>query len=233
MPTVQPGLDKHQVRQLLGHPHSTEGLFFVKDWNYLIEVHGPQSQRLNGQLPLQFDEDNKLTAAHRQTEHCATAVEPPTSTKAVVEPPRPPDVGVPDSSESPIASDRESLTMHGLLFPFGPSDLGDLSKHDLARLEAFAERVSSEALRVQDITIYGHSDRLGPPERRMLSSQLRARSVAEVFIRRGIDPQRIRIIAQGAEEPMTDCPPRVPNPQVLGCLAQDRRVVIAVRMVGR
>lgn len=122
--------------------------------------------------------------------------------------------------------------MHGLQFPFARSNLDDLPEEDVARLEAFAERVSADPQRVQEITIYGHSDRLGPPERRTLRSQLRAQSVAKVFTRRGIDPRRITVIARSASEPMTDCPPRLPYPQLLSCLAPDRRVTIAVRLSG-
>lgn len=129
------------------------------------------------------------------------------------------------------ASCYESLSLHGLLFPFTHSNLDDLAEKDLARLEEFAASISADARRVREIMIYGHSDRLGPPERKLQRSQMRARAVAEVFTRRGIDPARITIIALGAAEPLTDYPTHFPYPQ--GCLAPDRRVTIAVRLAGR
>lgn len=221
---LQPGLDKDQVRQILGNPHFTEGLFSVKDWNYLMELVTPQGDRLDCQLQLRFDEDAKLTATHWQTTPCAAAAGMTGSAAA----------GAPEAAgaATSAATRSESLSLHGLLFPFARSSLADLPAKDLARLEEFAAGVGSRAQRVQEVTIYGHSDRLGPPERRQQRSQSRAQAVAAVFIRRGIDPQRITIVARSAAEPVTDCPRRLPYPQLLGCLEPDRRVTIAVHLAG-
>lgn len=222
---IRPGLDKDQVRQILGNPHFTEGLFFVKDWNYLIDLVMPQGDRQDCQLQLQFDDDAKLAATHWQTAACAAAVGLPEASAASPPPAQ-------AAATTTAAPRSESLSLHGLLFPYARSTLADLPAKDLARLEEFATSVSSRAQQVREITIYGHSDRLGPPERRQQRSLLRARAVAEVFVRRGIDPQRITIVAKGAVEPVTDCLEPRPYTQLLGCLTPDRRVTIAVRLAG-
>lgn len=211
---VQPGLDKDQVRLILGNPHFTEGLFIVKDWNYRFELVVTQAERLKCQLQLQFDDADKVTAMHWQSGPCASAA------------------GAPWPDEPVAAPRSESLSLHGLLFPFARSSLDDLPAADLARLEDFAAGVGAHSSQVQEVTIYGHADRIGPSERKQQRSLARAQAVAEVFVRSGIDPQKISIIARSASEPVTDCPGHVPTPQLLGCLAPDRRVTIAVRMAG-
>ncbi|MDP3856783.1 MAG: outer membrane protein assembly factor BamE [Stagnimonas sp.] len=222
---VWTGMDKDQVRQILGNPHFTEGLFFVKDWNYLITLLTPQGDRLDCQLQLQFDDAGKVTLTHWQTEPCSAAASRP-ALVAASEP------LAPVAATSTPASGSESLSLHGLLFPFARSTLEDLPAKDLDRLEQFASGIGARVHRVLGITIHGHSDRVGPPERREQRSLSRAQAVAEVFVRHGIDRQRITIVARSATEPLVSCPEGMPYPQLLGCLAPDRRVTIAVRLAG-
>src|SRR3546814_9816492 len=56
---IRPGMNKPEVRRQLGNPHFTEGLFGVRDWNYVFKLAVPSGGVQECQFQVQFDTHNR------------------------------------------------------------------------------------------------------------------------------------------------------------------------------
>lgn len=69
------GLNKDQVRHLLGNPHFREGILATKTWNYAIGLQTPGSTEYqNCQLRIDFDRHNKVQQLRWKDQSCAGLV---------------------------------------------------------------------------------------------------------------------------------------------------------------
>lgn len=78
MRTMNLGLSKDQVRQLLGHPHFSEGLLGSSEWNYLLHIRtGKSAESATCQYMVRFGKDDggKLvsTGLYFKTPACKTS----------------------------------------------------------------------------------------------------------------------------------------------------------------
>lgn len=210
---IQPGTTRDQVRQQLGNPHFTEGLFTADDWNYILTLPAMAGgAALTCQFQVQF-EKRIVKATYWQTETCAQAAAPAASTAAA-----------PVVADAAVETHREN----DLRFAFGRSGLADLDAPARARLEALAEQAGTRAASIQKVAVYGYADRIGSPDSTYGLSLARARTVADLFVAKGIDPARIEVVGKGRFESAADCRPGRGGEQLIACLAPDRRVSVTV-----
>ncbi|MFM9270490.1 outer membrane protein assembly factor BamE [Halomonas elongata] len=70
--TIHPGMTKDQVRDLLGNPHFSEGLFNVRTWNYLFELSADDDhESMTCQFQLTFNEEMRVAETRWRTARCA------------------------------------------------------------------------------------------------------------------------------------------------------------------
>jgi OOP family OmpA-OmpF porin len=112
------------------------------------------------------------------------------------------------------------------LFAFGKSTLQAAA---VAELDVLVTKL--KGAKVQKIAVTGHTDRLGSAALNKALAQKRAAAVRKYLISKGIDKSLIQAVGMGSAQPKTAataCTGTSSNPQLIACLAADRRVEINV-----
>ena len=222
---LQPGVSKDQVRQLIGNPHFSEGLFEVREWNYILKLPSGEGALLECQLQLRFDERSQLRSRHWQAEACAAA-----EGGTLVAGGKTSVGGGVAGAEAADDAKGDRWTEDDLVFPFGRSSLDDLRAADRARLKALVTRVVRQLDSVERIVVIGHADRVGSDSRKQSRALGRAHAVAEAFTAKGVAPGIIEVVGRSDTEPMSACPSQPALAELLACLTPDRRVSVIVHM---
>lgn len=101
-------------------------------------------------------------------------------------------------------------------------------EHDSTELTGESQALLREILgairgrKPADISVVGHTDTMGKKKHNDVLSLRRAKAVAAVLVREGIDPSVIEIASHGKENPLVPTGDQVPEPR-------NRRVEITVR----
>lgn len=125
-------------------------------------------------------------------------------------------------AEQPRAT-RETITLSAdVLFDFGSAKL---KEPGMRKLDELAQRVRS----AEQITIIGHTDRLGSPQYNQKLSEARANAVRD-YLLPGASADRMKIVGKGESETVVSgsCKGKAPGRALIECLQPDRRVEIEV-----
>jgi len=161
----------------------------------------------------------------------ALAVEPcdPVPRKVVLAPepkPAPPPQAAPPPPPAPKVVIQSVDLSADALFAF---DQAALEAEGQSMLDDLARQLSD--VRVDAVTVVGHTDRIGAPDYNQKLSERRANSVKEYLAGAvNIPANRINVEPKGATEPVTrreDCR-GLPAEEAKACLAPDRRVKVEV-----
>ena len=126
-----------------------------------------------------------------------------------------------------VKSAREDLAV-SVLFPHDRATPADIRPAGRIALRRMARRLRSLPVGTT-ITVVGHADLTGHPDYNLRLSEQRARSVVRELRLLGVHGVRIRIVAKGSSEPVTQCPVyerAADRRRYLACLEPNRRVVV-------
>lgn len=204
---VKAGLNKQQVSDLIGYPHFSEGVWGVREWNYVFHFRQPGSDEVTTcQYKVLFDQDKLARSFYWKPESCASVLEPP-APPALSATPNPPRV---------LSADA--------LFAF---DSADLSATGRQSLDALADELRAKGDRLHAVRIAGYTDRLGTPAYNQDLSQRRAQAVKAYLAGHGVPDERMRARGYGEADPVKDCQVHRRD-ALIACLAPNRRVEVMV-----
>lgn len=202
---VTEGLNKNQVRELLGSPQFSEGMINVKEWNYVFNFYTQGKHYLSCQYQVQYDNDMKVAATRWRDPQCAAHLVPVTG------------------------KGSDHLMLNGdLLFGFDSAVLGPEGRRALDRVAAQLQ----EDGRTSGIRILGYTDSLGDANYNLRLSQQRAEAVKDYLVTRGLSRSGIEATGLGEAGPVASCAGITSQTALRECLQSDRRVEILTSKAG-
>jgi OmpA-OmpF porin, OOP family len=203
---VRAGLNKQQVSDLIGYPHFSEGVWGVREWNYVFNFRKTGGDEVTVcQYKVLFDEDKLARSFYWKPEACADLLNEQAPAAPAARTPAKPRVL---SADALFAFDRAELS------PAGHATLDDLA----AKLREQNEKLRS-------VRIVGYTDHLGGEAYNQTLSQRRAQTVKDYLVARGVPRDRVTAEGMGKADPVKDCQ-EGPRARLIACLAPNRRVEI-------
>jgi OmpA-OmpF porin, OOP family len=218
---MQPGLSKHEVYTAFGKPHFSEGIFAVRQWDYIFKFNVGEAVEVC-QYQVHFDKNFAVENTFWNRSECVgfaamTSAKPSASVvvEKIVTVPAP--VAVNQSQLLTIQSDA--------LFAFGKSSMNDLLPGGRIQLKRLAKTIATNMSDVGSITITGHTDRLGSDDLNNKLSQARADTIRFLMAAEGVAASKIKAVGVGSSKPVKTCPGAV-NEALIACLQDNRRIDI-------
>jgi OmpA-OmpF porin, OOP family len=170
--------------------------------------------------------EDSVRRAAQEAAACAPVVAraaPAPAPAPVVAPP------APTPAPAPRTVTRETFVLLAdALFKFDRSGRDEMLPGGKERLAEIAQKLKSYQS-ISNITISGHTDRLGTESYNDPLSQRRATTVLNYLGSLGVRADATQAVGKGESEPVTkNCSDKLPRQQLIICLQPDRRVTIEV-----
>lgn len=197
---IGPGVTKDQLYHLLGRPHFREA-HGAREWDYLFHFR-KGGDIVTCQYKVIFDEQYRGQNFHWAPANCADVLAP--------------------------ADGDASITRFDLsgdaLFAFARHGEQDILPDGRSQLLAIAAQL--KRAKASQVTVTGHTDRIGSDQANLALSQRRADTVRQVLIREGISAETVSAIGLGETKPMKQCADALAETELVECLQPNRRVEI-------
>lgn len=208
---VIPTLPKREVRLLINHPNFSEGLFEVREWDYVFNfLTGKGNEYITCQYKVLFDKDMRVTSTHWRDHQCEAYL-----------------------TEKPAAIPAQKLPAQAItvsadgLFAFGKSGLYDLQASGRENLQNIVQQLKTQYTSLRSIDIVGHTDRIGNSNANSALSIARANTVKQYFVSQGIAENVIHTSGMGSVKPVVYCEGQK-SASVIACLMPNRRIEVTV-----
>lgn len=211
---VETGLSKDQVRLRLGKPHFSEGIFRVREWNYIFNFYtGEEREYIVCQYKVLFDDDGRVVRYHWNSNECT----------AFVNSPEVADIGAAEQPGIPLTLSSDAL------FVFGKSGIKNLKPGGRQSIAQLVQSLDADFGGIQSVRVVGHTDRIGSAQANLALSQARAETIKTLLVDLGVSATLIDVEGRGAAAPLVDCKGEQVTPELVSCLEPNRRVEVLVR----
>lgn len=193
---IEKGMSKDQIYHLISHPQYAEGLFGVREWDYVFnlkEKAGDPDKIC--QYKIIWDKDMRVGSTFWNPVGCA--------------------------NPSPKAEIRNEATLEAdFLFDF---DKDNLKADGHKTVKMVADNINVATLK--EVVVEGYTDRLGSEAYNLDLSKRRANTVKNELIANGIPGDKIRTVGMGKADQVEPCP-GLKGQALRDCLRPNRRVII-------
>jgi outer membrane protein OmpA-like peptidoglycan-associated protein/predicted small secreted protein len=218
---VHTGMDKRQIAALIGYPHFNEGVFGVREWNYLFNFHsGNPDQVTTCQFKILFDKDAIARSFYWNPEDCPRRLIPA----------REPVANAP--VQAPRMIEQTTTFSADALFAFDRASLKDIVDDGKANLDRLASQLLTGLDHIEHVQVLGYTDRLGSETYNQVLSRKRAETVAKYLAMKGVPSSLIDAQGRGKDDSIAQCPNNEELNALIECLAPNRRAVVRVEKRG-
>ncbi len=221
---VAPDMTKGQLYALLGHPHFSEGMGKVREWDYIFNFRTGEGKTSESkaieicQYKIIYSTNMRLQNTYWKPESCSQKLEVAAmQSQSVVEKTIEKLVPGPELTKTQMSADG--------LFEFDRSALAHLRPGGIEKLDRLSENLLSGG-EITQLKIIGHTDRLGDDTYNIKLSEARAETIRQYLVAKNIPAERISAHGVGKSTPLVECKQSKRDETLIRCLEPNRRFEI-------